>query len=285
MYIIQNMLKYLNINHYVKDSDSTMSYFDKTIEKPLLDELYDLKYLMIIAEPGYGKTRLLKEIALKAKEHNKKAFFIDSKNINNIVNSIEKCKEISNNINEEDLQKEFLFSNTLDTTLDENSIVCLDALDELPFSKLYDFFEKIEEFIELYPAVQLFISCRTHHLKKVDYDLVRLPFEYITLQAFDEEQITKYLIYKTNESKAKLIEEKLMQSQLFTFLSTPRYLYYFTELVKDKNIDEIVKLSRAEIFDNFIYRKLKKEKDTKTPFSQYDIIKRVLEKIAFVMKI
>lgn len=285
-YIIQNMQKYLNIQHFEKDEDGMLRYLDDKITKPTFNELFDFKYSMVIAEPGYGKTRLLKEIVLKASEQNKKAFFIDSKKIkNNIVDSIQKCKEISNIISEENLQKESLFSNTLDFNLDENTIICLDALDELPFSKLYDFFEIIEKFIKAYPSVHLFISCRTHHLNKVDFNLSKLPFEYITLEHFYGDQITKYLSNKFTSDIVKEIEEKSNQTELFNFLSIPRYLYYFSELIEPMGIKEITKLSRAEMFENFIYRKLDKEKGRGVSHSQYDIIKRVLEKIAIVMKI
>jgi len=285
-YIIQNMSKYLNIQHLKKDEDGMLRYIDNKITKPTFEELYNLKYLMVIAEPGYGKTRLLKEIVLKADEQNKKAFFIDSKIIkNNIIDSIQNCQKISSDISEEDLQKESLFSNTLDSSLEENTIICLDALDEFPFDKLYDFLGKIQKFIEKYKNIQLFVSCRTHHIKKVDFNLSQLPFEYITLEAFHRNQITEYLSSKFNKTILEQIEQKSNQTELFNFLSIPRYLYYFSELIKDKGIEDMTKLTRAEMFENFIYRKLNKEKGRGVTNSQYDIIKRVLEKIAIVMKI
>ena len=69
---------------------------------------------------------------------------------------------------EEDLLKQSKFSNTDDMSLDENTLICIDALDELPFEKLYAFMEMIESFIHQNPLTKLFVSCRTHHLKKMD---------------------------------------------------------------------------------------------------------------------
>lgn len=285
-YIVQNMHKYLNIEHFQKDENEALRFIDETITKPTFDELFNLKYSMVVAEPGYGKTRLLKEIVLKAHEQKRKAFFLDSKSIKkNIVESIHKPKKVSSNISEEDLQKEYLFSNSLDFTLEENVIICLDALDELAFSKLYDFFEMIENFMKEYSNVQLFVSCRTHHLQKVDFDLSKLRFEYITLEAFYENQIREYLSTKHSPEIIKEIVNKSDNTELFTFISIPRYLYYFSALIESKRVKEITKLSRAEMFEDFIYRKLDKERDKGIPKSQYDVIKRVLEKISIVMKI
>ena len=92
-YIVQYMTKYLNIGHFNKTDDDFTKYYDKTIIHPELSQLYDYPYCIVVAEPGYGKTRLLKEITLRASEHQKKAFFLDSKKIDNdIVTAIKKCK-------------------------------------------------------------------------------------------------------------------------------------------------------------------------------------------------
>ena len=239
-YIIQNMRKYLNIEHFQKDEDEMLRYYDDKITKPTFNELFNLKYSMVIAEPGYGKTRLLKEIVLRANEQSKRAFFLDSKSIKKtIIDSIYSSKEISTDISEEDLQKEYLFSNSLDFSLEENVIICLDALDELPFSKLYDFFEMIEDFIEEYPNVQLFVSCRTHHLQKIDFDLSKLQFEYITLEAFYGNQIREYLSTKHTPEIVKEVEDKSDHIELFNFISIPRYLYYFSSLIESKSVEEI----------------------------------------------
>ena len=77
------------------------------------------------------------------------------------------------------LQKKIYFCNKEDYKLDDKTIICLDALDELPFSKLYSFFEQVEEFIISNPNVKLFLSCRVHHINKIEYalDFTRLKNE------------------------------------------------------------------------------------------------------------
>lgn len=287
-YIVQNMTKYLNLEHFSQIfNNNYTSYFDERKTEPDFEELYNSKYLILVAEPGYGKTRLFKELVLKADKNSYKVFFIDAKQIKtSITESIEKCKIIESNISEEKLQKKIYFSNKEDYSLNDKTIVCLDALDELPFSNLYSFFEQVEEFITANPKVKVFLSCRTHHLNKIEYDLSIIPFEFITLDKFYGKQVFDYLKNKDiNKETIEKIKEKTKLGNLFDFLSIPRFLYYFSELIQNKNIEEVINLSRSEIFEDFIYRKIDKERDRKYPESENHTIKRVLEELALVMKI
>ena len=287
-YIIQNMTKYLNLEHFFQIfKNDYISYLDKKRTELGFEELYNYKYLMFVAEPGYGKTRLFKELVLRSNKNNLKVFFIDAKQIkNSIIESIQKCKIIEENISEEKLQKKIYFCNQEDYTLDDKTIICLDALDELPFTNLYSFFEQIEEFIIDNPNVKVFLSCRTHHLKKIEYDFSNISFEFITLDKFYEKQVFDYLKNKDIDKETiENIKEKTKLGNLFDFLSIPRFLYYFSELIQNKNIEEIINLSRSEIFEDFIYRKIDKERDKKYPKSENYTIKRVLEELALVMKI
>lgn len=249
-------------------------------------ELFEEKYLFFVGEPGFGKTRLFKELVLKAHEHQKKAFYIDAKKItdNDIAKNILTCKEIDPNISEQDLLKQSKFSNTNDVSLDENTLICIDALDELPFEKLYAFMEMIENFIHQNPLTKLFVSCRTHHLKKMDFDMTSLLFNYIQMDKFYGKQIKDYL-EDFDAKKASNIYDEIKNNGIFEILQTPRYLYYFCELTKDMKIEEIMKLSRIELFNHFIYRKLDKERDVKISRTQYDTIKSILEELALIMKI
>ncbi|ATB70429.1 hypothetical protein SJPD1_2333 [Sulfurospirillum diekertiae] len=260
--------------------------FVRDVKHPTFAELFEEKYLLFVGEPGFGKTRLFKELVLKAHEHQKKAFYLDAKKIidSDIAKNILTCKEIDPNISEQDLLKQSKFSNTDDASLDENTLICIDALDELPFEKLYTFMEMIETFMQQNSLAKLFVSCRTHHLKKMDFDVASLAFKFIEIDKFYGKQIKDYM-ESFDAQKASFIFSEIQKNGLFEILQTPRYLYYFCELTKDMKIEEIIKLSRIELFNHFIYRKLDKERDVKTPQSQYDVIKRVLEKIAFIMKI
>lgn len=284
MYLAPSLFQYQTLDDLL-NLEPAMKYFHG-VTHPSISELFERKYVFLVGDPGYGKTQLFKELVLKAHEHQKKAFYIDAKKItdNDIAKNILTCKEIDLNISEQDLLKQSKFSNTNDVSLDENTLICIDALDELPFEKLYDFMEMIKNFIHQNPLTKLFVSCRTHHLKKMDFDITSISFTYIEIDKFYGKQIEDYL-ENFDATKASNIFEEIQKNGVFEILQTPRYLYYFCELTKDMKIEEIIKLSRIELFNHFIYRKLDKERDVKIPHSQYDVIKRVLEKLALIMKI
>jgi hypothetical protein len=294
-YIVQNMQQFSQINLLIERNENYDWYFAKekgNIQDITFDILLSSKNnrYMVVAEPGYGKTRLLKEICIKSEKNNKQAFFVDAKKIKelSIEKSLEKCKYLSlEDITEEKLQKRVLFKNT-DTSFSNNpnTIICIDALDEVAASNLYELFETIQEFIEKNENIKIFLSCRTHHLKKVSFDLESLDFKFITLKPFNGIQIKKFLEYKLGkEIDLDSLHKKSKLSNLFDFISTPRYLYYFSELLKEGTAEEVVSLSRAKMFEYFIYRKLNKELQKNTPQSQIDLLKRVLEKLALIMKI
>jgi len=290
-YIEQNVQQFQDIasfltdevgHHFLLENNSMMhiSFNDLLSSKN--------KRYMVVAEPGYGKTRLLKETVIS---YSNKAFFIDAKRVKgNIIESIKECKYFDKDgKTEEDLQNQKLFKNIIDEEepkLDSETIVCIDALDEVPFCELYGLFDKIKSFIDEHKEIKLILSCRTHHIQKISYDIKQFNFKYIEPSKFSYQQIEAYLEDKL-ETDIKLdeLQQKSKMSDLVYFLATPRYLYYFVKLLKEGSIDEIVKLSRAEIFENFIYHKLDKELSEETPQSQIDLLKRVLEKLALIMKI
>lgn len=284
MYIPPNLSQYKTLDDLLNLEPEMR--FVRNVTNPSIEELFESKYLFFVGEPGYGKTRLLKELVLKANIYQKKAFYLDAKKNtdNDIEKSIFTCKQIDPSISEQELLKQSKFSNTDDASLDENTLICIDALDELPFEKLYAFMEMIESFIQQNPLAKLFVSCRTHHLKKMDFDVASLPFNYIEVDKFYGKQIKDYL-KDFDEKKASDIFDEIQNNGIFEILQTPRYLYYFCELTKEMRIEEIIKLSRNELFNHFIYRKLDKERDVKISRTQYDTIKSILEELALIMKI
>lgn len=272
-----------NIDWYLKKNKNII---DISLSNLLLS---NNRSYMVVAEPGYGKTRLLKEIIIQSK-NNYQAFFIDAKKIkqSSIEESLKKCKKIElSNITEEELQNLTAFKNTEDNFVNEAmTIVCIDALDEVTVSDLYKLLEIIEEFIDNNKEIKIVLSCRTHHLKKVSFNFDSLDFKFVTLKPFNGNQIEKFL--EKNLGKDIDIDslyKKSKLSNLFDFISTPRYLYYFSELLKEGTVEEVSSLSRAKMFEHFIYRKLNKELQKNTQQSQIDLLKRVLEKLALVMKI
>ncbi|MCB4782901.1 MAG: hypothetical protein LGB70_08755 [Sulfurovum sp.] len=272
--------------HYDEERDTIVNH---TIDVSLSDLITsNNQHYMVVAEPGYGKTRLLKEIIIQSQE-DCQAFFIDAKKIQDfsIEESLKKCKkEELSCITEEKLQKLTMFKNTKnDFSSTDKTVVCIDALDEVAVSDLHELLEKIEEFIENHKAIKVFLSCRTHHLKNVSFNFdPELDFQFVALAQFSRDQIEQFLKHKSGETRS-IDYHKSKISNLSDFISIPRYLYYFCELLEEGTVEEVISLSRSEMFEYFIYRKLNKELKEKTPQSQIDLLKRVLEKLAFIMKI
>jgi len=288
-YIPQSMSQASDIKYFISNESRILAETKKEIISINVDSILASKNkrYMIVAEPGYGKTRLLKEIVTS---YQKEAFFVDAKRVkDDVLGSIKKCKYFDAHENtEEVLQKQKLFKNYKESEykLDSETIVCIDALDEVPFDKLYELFEKIDDFLADYGAIKLILSCRTHHIQKIQYDIKSFDFQYIELKRFSGKKVEKYLEYRLQKSiDLNELYEKSKILNLFDFISIPRYLYYFSKLLNDGSLDEVMNLSRAEMFNHFIYHKLDKELKEKTHQSQIDLLKRVLEELALIMKI
>ncbi len=139
-YITQNMQQFSKINLLLEKDEDYEWYFQK--EKGNIQDISfntilnsKNKRYMIVAEPGYGKTRLLKEIVLRSKAKNKQAFFVDAKKIKkiSIKDSLKQCKYLANlDISEEELQKKRRFKTAENDFVNNiDTIVCIDALDEV----------------------------------------------------------------------------------------------------------------------------------------------------------
>jgi len=134
-YIVQNMQQVSKLDFLFPKDDYDGWHFDK--EKNIIDVSLDNlltsknKRYMVVAEPGYGKTRLLKEVISKS-VNTHEAFFVDAKKIKklSIEESLAKCKrEELLDISEEKLQKLTTFKNTdNDFSEADNAIVCIDVM-------------------------------------------------------------------------------------------------------------------------------------------------------------
>jgi len=92
-------------------------------EKWEFKDLFNFPRTFIVAEPGYGKTRLLKETVLRATDEGKKAIFVECKKI--IEETVEKF------ILNQTKKVSAVQTDTFELENEEDIIICFDALDEI----------------------------------------------------------------------------------------------------------------------------------------------------------
>ncbi|MCK5503975.1 MAG: hypothetical protein KAJ10_02375, partial [Thermodesulfovibrionia bacterium] len=288
---IQPRLKYYSTFEQLLKSKSEHGDYDFFYDdKFSFKDIFTKKSLFILSEPGYGKTRLLKEI-LRSPEQNKKGIFIDLKKVDGDIESFITQKaavadEINNKLSETKL-KTVSFLRTKDFALQNTDaiVVCLDALDEIKYEDFSKFVDRIKEFSNKYKNIELIVSCRIHHFKKEQESFVDTSFNFIEIIRFSSEQTHEYL-ERSGQSKKDIKKIMALFETAYRnpLIQVPRYLELMLEIIKDKGAEYARKLTKTEIFEYFISKKLELE-EKKTTTKKKELIKRVQEKLALLMEI
>lgn len=222
--------------------------------------------LIILGEPGCGKSELLKQIL--------KDDTIKTNVINLAIKSIDE----------------------IETDKYENyDLICFDALDEVEAYLFSNYVRTISLIEKSNPKVKIFITCRTYYIKNNRLVIKALlsDFEYAIIDKFDDDRIYSYLKDKIrDEIKINALKEKLSNDkgkQLNSILKIPRYLSEICDvIINDKLTEsEIIIWKRADFFDRAIYRNLETEikKNKNTVPNELELSKRILEKLALIMEI
>lgn len=272
---IQPRLKYYSTFEQLLKSNAEHGDYDFFYDdKFSFKDIFAKQSLFILSEPGYGKTRLLKEIVLCSPEQNKQGILIDLKKVDRDIESFITQKSASFHKTED-----FVLQNT-DTT-----VVCLDALDEIKYEDFSRFVDWIKEFSSKYKHVHLFVSCRIHHFRKDQESFVDTSFNFIEIIRFSSEQTHEYLkssgLSQNDITKIMALFETAYRTPL---IQVPRYLELMIEIIKDKGAEYAKKLTKTEIFEYFITKKLAIE-EKRTTTRKKELIKRVQEKLALLMEI
>lgn len=245
-------------------------------EKWEFKDLFAFLKTFIVAEPGYGKTRLLREIVPRASNEGKKAILVESKKI--IEATVE--KSILNQLKNASAAK----SDGFELKNEENIIICFDALDEVKLEDFSRTVEKIKSFLAEYKKITAIISCRWHFFKRYKQLFADLDFRYARIFPFSTEQVKSYLQRNTiSQEDIEKIFDKLSFRGRDLVIQTPRYLELLVIYIKDKGIENISEITKANLFEFFIYKKLELE-DKNLNTQKRDLIKRVLEKLALIME-
>ena len=223
-------------------------------------DLRKINRLFVVAEPGYGKSTLLSEIGTQL---NFSTFhYLDLK------------KSV--------LPLEDNFENFKD---EAETLICLDALDEVGADNFSKVFDSIKKFCADFKKISIVISCRWHYFEKKANLFEPLLFNYLHLYPFDRRQIIEYLLANgiENENVEEIVGDLRFRDRSL-IIQIPRYLSLFLQYIKEKGFENAKSLDRDKLFEYFVNKALKTE-DEKQHTQTAALKKEFLCKLALVMEI
>lgn len=242
------------------------------IEQPTVQSLSQGRVsAFVIADPGYGKSELLRQVKKNGDTKGRAAAFIDLKDT--------APGEIAGFYNEGTV------------------IYCFDALDEVRYDHYQGIIQALYHFAEAHPEASILISCRRHDAANnrekfyqfSGFEFIGIaPFEYPMIKSYiEQEGIDDEELMQTLFHRARPIRDKL------SLLSIPRYLKAVITLVQKQEVskEQIKTWKRKDFFERFIYTRLEEAakvaagKEGALKQNEKEITKRVLEKLALVMEI
>lgn len=234
------------------------------------EEILSKTKTAVLGEPGFGKSRFLRELV----KNTNNAICIDLKTIQDktILDLIEEniCLE-SNNFDLENL---------------EESIICFDALDEVKGDDFLSVVDKINVFIQDNPKVKIFVSCRIHHFEKWNPDIAFDSF--LSIAPLDSQGIYEFLkCSQIRDEDLNKVWKKYRSSHSNSIIQTPRYLEMLLDVLKEKGVDHVLKLTKISLFDELVFRNLSIEAEKSSLSTNQDniFISRVQQTLALIMEI
>lgn len=248
-YIVPKITKYSNIDELLKNESKTPSLFD--IENFLsIDDLLSENFVCIVGEPGVGKSRLISEIKTRLTE--KPLSFCNASEFKPqvIPSDVEYC--------------------------------IVDALDEVDGSEFNCTLQLIKQYKEEHQDVKVMFSCRKHYVASyasIFSSCTKLVF--VEVNRLEDREVIKII-----DTCSDVTKENITKSpKLRKLLSIPRYLMYLLENEEQRgsisNVGELFEF----IVDSSIDEALKKDDKPVRKENFKALIKRIIEKIAFIMEI
>jgi len=274
-YIVPRVKVFESFEKANKESAKYGDFMPREDTETALEQYFLFPRTFVVAEPGYGKTRLLEELVTRAKLANKKAVKVDLKKL-----------PIGIKIEEWLTSKDRPFNSDFPKLRNsKNFLVCLDALDEVTQDNFATVVEEIKSFISKYDRVLVVVACRWHFFEKYKELFINSDFRYAHIFSFSKNEVRLYLKQKSiSEENITKLFNSLYSKNRNLIIQIPRYLELLVVYIKEKGIENVDALTRTDLFEYFIYKKLGIE-DKNLNTQKRDLIKRVLEKLALLMEI
>ena len=287
-YILPDLFHYTSMNELGSD----VSYISKPNWEFSDFSNNKAKYLYLVAEAGYGKSRLMQEIAI----NNKQCFYLDikklrTKPLDEFIN--EKIKKVIKYTTLDNIsQQGYYCCNNFKLINDKDTLICLDALDEIAPEYLSNFIDSLIDFIQTYNECSIIVSGRTHNIKNLQ-KIVPNYWAFVEIKKFNfdktRELLKKHLPEISDRNINELFNATTTQSNDFfqfheSIIQIPRYLILCINLIQNNKQNNFSNFTRLNLFHNFIKGKLEKEK-VALNFIDTSFIIRLLSLLALIMEI
>ncbi len=232
-----------------------------------LGNILSYKNTFVVAEPGHGKTRLLKELERMCASASIKVQRIELKNKR-----------------EGQPLKDYINSKT---QIDNLNLALLDGLDEVPTHELSHVIDEIKDLMDYSNALKVVVSCRIHFFEKFEAKFRSIKdSNYILIEPLSRSDAKGFLvdIGLTKPQVETVINSFRKEENNQTIIQNPRYLEMLaSEIEKDSTI--INHINRSTIFDNFVNSSLEIENQDKSSRQIAMLKERFLENLALTMEI
>ena len=248
-YIEPEIIKYKEVKELLENNDRSHLFLNND-KKLLIEKLLEESFICIVGEPGIGKSRLLYEV--KNKISDKQYFFCTA-------------------------------SEFITESVTENIEYCIiDALDEVNGNLFYRTLQLIKQYHDNNSEVNVLFTCRKHYVASyVKYFELCNDLTFAELCRLSDNDVMKIV-----NTCSDITQDNVYKSRkLKDLITIPRYLTFLLECEKQKgsilNIGELFEF----IIDNSIKTAIKNYEGINYTENIRILVKRVLEKIAFVMEI
>lgn len=275
---LADLLSSSDIHGFFADEDENMT------------NMLQKQRIILAGEPGYGKSRILREIVATKNSKNESCIYIDIKSIGK--DKIENF--ISNNVNILRLGesvsikegKKFFQTENFRFKDSESATVCLDALDEVRQDDFAEMIDEIKRFINKFKKIQIIVSCRKNYLDKWQHLFTDESFSYFHLLCLSHDQIRIFLENACREQGVVSdVISKLRFPDRFPLVRVPRYLEMLPKFIEKQDSSQLDKITKSSLFDFFVDSSLSIEEEKLSVQNYKSIIRKVLEKMALIMEI
>jgi len=254
-----------NTNYYKQNLNIPFLSDHKRYElKDVLKLIEEDNFIIFIGEPGIGKSRNLKKLASLKNE----CKLLIAKDI-----KLEELKNIS------------------------NKTILIDALDEMDEAKIIPLIDTLHD-LRTKNELKFILSSRTSLFEKYINHFNKLDPKKVIINPFSNDLVLEIIKSSiNNDFDINNLEEHLNENGLLdkfrlsyypnSILNTPRYLFYFIELLKENKI-KLDETTRKDILLKVIDKRFSNEISDKVELKdKYTLpqIKQIVERLALIMSI